>query len=184
MSETEVTHDRHESFMARLRRAGRRLDPEQRLAAIGALLLVVSEFLPWYTNDFQIGGGVRTVTQTALQAASLVELALFIIAGAVVVMLFLRAEGRDIHLPASDGTLLAAAGGWSTLMIFIRMLDRPAATVDQLSLRLGLDWGIFVALAATVTLTAAGIRLRRKAAGRAAQAHPAGQDSSRRAHGG
>lgn len=169
MPETEVTHGQRESFLVRLRHAGRRLDPEQRLAAIGALLLVVSEFLPWYSNDFQTSGGVRTVTQTALQAASLVELALFIIAGAVIVMLFLRAEGRDMHLPATDGTLLTAAGGWSTLMIFIRMLDRPTATVDQLSLRLGLDWGIFFALAATVTLTVAGLRLRR--------------NSSRHAHG-
>ena len=165
MPESQAAEKSKVALTTRVRWVLARLDPEQRLAAIGAALLIVSEFLPWYTNDFEIGGGVRTVTQTALQSASYVELALLIIAAAVGLLLFWRAEGHELHLPTSDGTLLTIAGLWSTVLIFLRMLDRPEATINELTLRLGLDWGVFVALAATVTLTTAGLRERRKRTG-------------------
>ncbi|HEV2771109.1 MAG TPA: hypothetical protein VGV40_13075, partial [Solirubrobacteraceae bacterium] len=82
-------------------------------------------------------------------------------------LLFARAERRDFHLPARDGTLLAAAGVWVCLLIFYRQLDQPEPTAGaQAAATVGVYWGIFLAFLAALVLTAAGVRLRAATAGR------------------
>lgn len=103
----------------------RRLNAEQRVAGIGALLLIVSTFGPF----------------------SWVEAAIVVIGVAVLLLLRRRAQGRPFHLPFGDGTVVAAAGVWSGILILIRLFDRP---VGQ-----GL-----LALACAALLVAAGIRER------------------------
>jgi hypothetical protein len=88
---------------ARLVAAFRRLNFEQRVAAVAALLLIVSTFGPF----------------------SFVELAEILVALGVLVLLFARAEGRRFHLPFGDGTVIAAAGIWAGALIVIRLFDRP-----------------------------------------------------------
>ena len=88
---------------ARLVAAFRALNVEQRVAAVAALLLIVSTFGPF----------------------SLVELAEILVALAVLALLFARAEGRSFHLPFGDGTVIAAAGIWAGVLIVIRLFDRP-----------------------------------------------------------
>jgi hypothetical protein len=81
----------------------RRLNFEQRAAAVGALLLVVSTFGPF----------------------SFVEAALVLVAGGVLYLLQQRADGRSFHLPFGDGTIIFVAGLWSGLLILVRLFDRP-----------------------------------------------------------
>ena len=81
----------------------RRLNFEQRVAGIGALLLIVSTFGPF----------------------SFVEAAIVLIGLSVLFLLRKRAEGREFHIPFGDGTVIAAAGAWSGLLIVIRLFDRP-----------------------------------------------------------
>ncbi len=81
----------------------RRLNLEQRIAAIAATLVVVSTLGPF----------------------SFVEAAEILAAGAVLVLLRLRAERREFHLPLGDGTAIAAAGAWCAVLIATRMFDRP-----------------------------------------------------------
>jgi hypothetical protein len=81
----------------------RRLNFEQRVAAVGALLLVVSTFGPF----------------------SFVEAAIVLIGLSILLLLRKRAEGREFHIPFGDGTVIAAAGAWSGLLIVIRLFDRP-----------------------------------------------------------
>jgi hypothetical protein len=76
---------------------------EQRVAAVGALLLIVSTFGPF----------------------SWVELAIMLVGVAVLLLLRRRAQGRPFHLPLGDGIVIAAAGLWSGLLILIRLFDRP-----------------------------------------------------------
>jgi len=76
---------------------------EQRVAAIGALLLIVSTFGPF----------------------SWVEVAIMLVGVAVLLLLRRRAQGRPFHLPFGDGIVIAAAGAWSALLILIRLFDRP-----------------------------------------------------------
>jgi hypothetical protein len=81
----------------------RLLNFEQRAAAVGAVLLIVSTFGPF----------------------SFVEAAVVLVAASVLLLLRRRAEGRDFHVPFGDGMVIAAAGAWTALLIVVRLFDRP-----------------------------------------------------------
>jgi hypothetical protein len=81
----------------------RALNLEQRVAAVGAVLLVVSTFGPF----------------------SFVEAAEILTGLGVLALLRARAQGRAFHLPLGDGTAIAAAGVWAALLIIARLFDRP-----------------------------------------------------------
>ena len=83
--------------------AWRRLNFEQKAAAVGAVLLIVSTF-----GSF-----------------SFVELAMVLTGGAVLALLKQRAERKEFHLPFGDGTVIFAAGIWAALLIVARLFDRP-----------------------------------------------------------
>jgi hypothetical protein len=89
--------------MADLVRDFRRLNAEQRVAAVGALLLGVSVFGPF----------------------SFVEAAELLIVLGVLALLRARAQGKRFHLPFGDGTVIAAAGFWAGLLIVVRLFERP-----------------------------------------------------------
>ena len=79
------------------------LNPEQRAAGIGALLLIISTFGPF----------------------SFVEVGLVLTGAGILVLLKKRADRAIFHLPFGDGAVIAAAGGWSGLLILARLFDRP-----------------------------------------------------------
>ncbi len=81
----------------------RRLNFEQRVAGVGALLLIVSTFGPF----------------------SFVEAAVVLTGGAVLALLYLRGIERRFDLPFADGTLVLAAGGWAAFLVAVRLFDRP-----------------------------------------------------------
>jgi hypothetical protein len=81
----------------------RALDGEQRVAGIGALLLIVSTFGPF----------------------SFVEGAIVLIGLAILLLLRRRAQGREFQLPFGDGAIVAAAGVWSAVLILVRLFSRP-----------------------------------------------------------
>jgi hypothetical protein len=89
--------------MAELVRTFRLLNAEQRVAAVGALLLGVSTFGPF----------------------SFVEVAELLIVLGVLALLRARALGKRFHLPFGDGTVIATAGIWAGLLIVVRLFDRP-----------------------------------------------------------
>ena len=93
---------RSSSFVRSLPPAWRLLGGEQRVAAVGALLLIVSTFGPF----------------TWVEAAEILT------ALAILVLLKRRADGVEFHLPFGDGTAIAAAGTWCGLLILIRLFDR------------------------------------------------------------
>jgi hypothetical protein len=89
--------------MAEVARTWRLLNFEQRVAGIGALLLVVSTFGPF----------------------SFVEAGEILLAAALLGLLYARARGMPFHLPFGDGTVILGAGIWAALLITARVLDRP-----------------------------------------------------------
>ncbi|MEA2363551.1 MAG: hypothetical protein QOD71_2696 [Thermoleophilaceae bacterium] len=89
--------------MAELVRTFRLLGFEQRVAAVGAVLLAISTFGPF----------------------SFVELAEILLALGVLALLRARALGKHFHLPFGDGTVIAAAGAWAAVLIVVRLFDRP-----------------------------------------------------------
>lgn len=72
------------------------------MAAVGAVLLVVSTFGPF----------------------TWVEAAEILVALGVLALLKRRADDEKFHLPFGDGTVIAGAGLWAGLLILIRLLDR------------------------------------------------------------
>ena len=76
---------------------------EQRVAAVGATLLIVSTLGPF----------------------SWVEVAIALVGVSVLLLLRRRAQGRPFHLPFGDGIVIAVAGAWSALLILVRLFDRP-----------------------------------------------------------
>ena len=76
---------------------------EQRVAAVGASLLIVSTLGPF----------------------SWIEVAIILVGVAVLLLLRRRAQGRPFHLPFGDGIVIAAAGAWAALLILVRLFDRP-----------------------------------------------------------
>jgi hypothetical protein len=89
--------------MADLIRTFRLLNAEQRVAAVGAFMLIVSTFGPF----------------------SFVEAAEILIAVGVLALLRARALGKRFHLPFGDGSVIAAAGAWAAALIVVRLFDRP-----------------------------------------------------------
>jgi len=95
--------DKSSEFLRSLPGAWRLLGPEQRVAAVGSLLLIVSTF-----GSF-----------------TFVEAAQVLTALGVLLLLKKRTDGSVFHLPFGDGTAIAAAGLWCGLLILVRLFDRP-----------------------------------------------------------
>jgi hypothetical protein len=144
----------------RVGRAWRALAPDQRPAAIAALGLIVTMFLPWYEKSALCGNrrGFCDDRISAFGAVSFVEAAVFLVAAGVLLLLFARAEGRGFHLPGGDGTVVLAAGLWAALLIFYRVFDRPDVSGEGATV--GIQWGFFVAFVAAGLLALAGARIR------------------------
>jgi hypothetical protein len=145
----------------RVRAAWRALAPEQRLVAFAALGLLLTMFLPWYstTSPGKLGKRIVAVhdTQSAIGAFSWVEAAVLLVALGVLALLFARGERRAFHLPGGDGAVITGAGVWACVLIVWRFFDKPELGTG---VSVGLEWGIFVALAAAVGLVLAGNRVR------------------------
>jgi hypothetical protein len=146
-------------------RAIGRLEPEQRLAAVAALALFATLFLPWYSSTVSLTSGrhahLGSPTFTGWEAFSFVEAAVLLVAVSVLVLLFQRAEGRAFHLPGGDGVAITLAGLWCCFLIVWRMFDKQGTTrQNELLASSGIEWGIFVALFVAAGLAYAGTRIR------------------------
>lgn len=159
--------EQRSSALARLSAAWRTLAPEGRLAAFAAGGLFVTMLLPWYQQNAVVSGGrgEPLVSQdlSAFQVFSFVEAAVLLVAIGVLVLLFARAEGRAFHLPGGDGTVVMGAGLWIVLLLVWRLFDKPGIATRGVAANVGIQWGIFFALAAAGLLAYAGSRMRRAA---------------------
>jgi hypothetical protein len=154
------------SLAGRIVHAWRELQPERRLAAAAALGLFVTLFLPWYQETVITTGvgskfALPSASLTGWAAFSFVEAAVLVVAVAVLILLFVRAEGRAFHVPGSDGGVIFAAGLWTTALILWRMFDKSSTTGHgQYVTTSGIEWGIFIALGIAALLAYAGSRIK------------------------
>lgn len=150
--------------VARVRAAWRELFADQRLAALAALGLVASMFLPWYQKTgFAVArGGAEKVEDSliAFESWGFVEASILLVALAVLLLLFLRGERRAFHLPFGDGIVIAAGGLWVMFLVFYRQVDKPGGDESgTLKTTVGVSWGIFVAFLLGALLAYAGWRI-------------------------
>jgi hypothetical protein len=148
-----------------VRRAWQALPQERRLAAIAAIGLFLTLFLPWYQRHFFIvvSGKLEPAgdSQTGWAAFSFVEAAVLLVSAGVLTLLFHRAEGRAFHLPGGDGFVIMAAGLWTCVLVVWRIFDKQGATSHaQDATTYGIEWGIFIALGVAAALAYAGSRIR------------------------
>jgi hypothetical protein len=143
--------------LIRVIRAWRALSREQRLTAVAALALWLTMFLPWYSENGLAKNSAVSLSLTAWDAFSFVELAVLAVSVAVLALLFARGERRAFHLPGGDGGVIMVAGAWVAVLIFYRILDKPSAR-DVIT---GIQWGIFIALFAAIWLAYTGVAMRR-----------------------
>jgi len=154
------------SLTGRLYRAWRLLPSERRLAALAAFGLFVVLFLPWYQETVVVPGAGKAAAASASVTGwghfSFVEAAVLLVGVAVLVLLFQRAEGRAFHVPGGDGFVIMAGGAWTCALVVWQIFDKPSATVHGAGATIsGIEWGIFVALAAAGALAYAGASIRR-----------------------
>ena len=144
--------------LTRIAQAWRAMAPEQRLASVAAVGLLITMFFPWYGLQSlnRKTGEIHSHSINAFGDVSFVEAAVFLVAAGVIVMLFARAERRAFHLPGGDGLIVTIAGGWAALLIFYRVFDRP----DGGGYPVGIEWGFFLAFIAAGGLAYAGWRIR------------------------
>ncbi len=150
--------------MQRLARDWRALSADQRLAAGAAVALFVTMLLPWYQQNAIVNAPRTAPLQSrnlnAFQVFSFVEAAVLLVAVSVVYLLYARAEGRDFHLPGSDGAVVMAAGLWTMALLVFRLFDKPGISSHGIAANVGIQWGIFFALAAAALMAYAGSRMR------------------------
>jgi hypothetical protein len=153
------------SGIARSGRAFTILNREQRMAALAAIGLFVSLFLPWYQETLVVAGKSRpqaaTASLTGWAAFSFVEAAVLLVAVAVLALLFNRAEGKAFHVPGGDGGVITAAGLWTCALIIWRVFDKQGTSTHGASVAAsGIEWGIFVTLAVSAFLAYSGFVIR------------------------
>ena len=134
----------------------RLLDPEQRLAGIAALGILLSLFTPWWRDP------VFDLSYWALRRFTWIELALILVAGSALLLLLRRAQGRVFHLPLSDGTLAMGAGLWCCVLVIARLLDPPTRTVRGHTFDYDMRWGALLCIASGLVLAYSGLRGRRR----------------------
>ncbi len=149
----------------RMLRAWRELPQERRLAVLASVGLFFTLFLPWYQETVFANGvtSLRSASSslTGWGAFSFVEAAVLLVAAAVLILLFVRAEGQAFHVPGGDGGVITAAGFWTCVLIIWRIFDKEGTSRhDQIAYTSGIEWGIFVALGVAAVLTYAGSQIR------------------------
>jgi hypothetical protein len=156
--------DRPPSLPTRLLDAWEALDFEQRLAGGAASLMFITMFFPWYQQNAVVSAAktqpLISRNLSAFAVFSFVEAADLLVALAILFLLFARAERRSFHLPGGDGTVVLIAGIWTAVLLVWRLFDKPGITRHGIAANVGIQWGIFFALASAGLLAYAGSRMR------------------------
>jgi hypothetical protein len=120
----------------------RRLRAGEWLAGLSGLVLLVALFLPWYADE----AGSRT----GWQALGALDVVLALVALSALAIPVVTAFHRVPALPLAHQSLTVLVGLLAVVLVLIRVLNMP----DWAD---GREWGLWVALAATVGVVAGGL---------------------------
>jgi hypothetical protein len=118
------------------------------LTWLSGLLLAVSAFTDWYVGD---GQGVTT-SIIGWHTGTLGKL-VFFVGLAVLAIVFLREAGIELPATLPESLVVIALGALSTIFVLIRLISIP----DEFFGWRGRGIGIFISLAASVLVIAAGL---------------------------
>ena len=144
-----------ESFPRKLLSDLRGLGGNERIAVIGAAVMVGSLALPWYQSPIS-----NDLVLTGIGAFGWAEGALVLIAAATVFLALQGGGGYVPPRPLREWALFVLAGCWAALIVLYRIADRPRFTLAGHDEPYNLHYAIFVALAGAVLIVMAGLRMR------------------------
>ncbi len=129
----------------------RRLRAGEWLAAAGGIVLIVGLVLPWY----EIGGvdpaqDVRYPEANGFEALTVIDLVLAAIAVLPISLSILQATQDSPAKPVAASVLTITFGVISVVLVLLRIVDQPDRDL------IGVGVGAWVALVATLALTAGG----------------------------
>jgi hypothetical protein len=133
----------------------RGLGGNERIAVIGAAVMVGSLLLPWYESPIS-----NDLVRTGIGAFGWAEGALVLIAGATTFLALQGGGGYVPPRPLREWALFVVAGCWAALIVLYRIADRPRFTLAGHDEPYDLHYAIFVALAGAVIIVMAGLRMR------------------------
>jgi hypothetical protein len=133
----------------------RGLGGNERIAVIGAAVMVGSLFLPWWESPIS-----DELVQTGFGAFGWAEAALVLIAAATTFLALQGGGGYVPPRPLREWALFVVAGCWAALIVLYRIADRPRFTLEGHDEPYDLHYAIFVALAGAVIIVIAGLRMR------------------------
>ena len=133
----------------------RGLGGNERIAVIGAAVIVGSLFLPWWQSPIS-----NELVQTGFGAFGWAEAALLLIAAATVYLALQGGGGYVPPRPLREWALFVAAGSWAAAIVLYRIADRPRFTLAGHDEPYDLHYAIFVGLAGAVIIVMAGLRMR------------------------
>jgi hypothetical protein len=147
--------ERVTSLPRQLLRDLRGLGGNERIAVIGAAVMVGSLLLPWYESPIS-----NDLVLTGIGAFGWAEAALVLIAAATTFLALQGGGGWVPPRPLREWALFVVAGCWAALIVLYRIADRPRFTLAGHDEPYNLHYAIFVALAGAVIIVMAGLRMR------------------------
>jgi hypothetical protein len=133
----------------------RGLGGNERIAVIGAAVMVGSLFLPWYESPIS-----NDLVLTGIGAFGWAEGALVLIAAATTFLALQAGGGYVPPRPLREWALFVVTGCWAALIVLYRIADRPRFTLAGHDEPYALHYAIFVALVGALIIVAAGLRMR------------------------
>jgi hypothetical protein len=130
------------------------LGGNERIAVIGAAVMVASLFLPWYESPIS-----SDLVLTGIGAFGWAEAALVLIAAATTFLALQGGGGYVPPRPLREWALFVVAGCWAALIVLYRIADRPRFTLAGHDEPYDLHYAIFVALAGALIIVIAGLRM-------------------------
>jgi hypothetical protein len=144
-----------QSFFGKLLSDLRGLGGNERIAVIGAAVMVGSLVLPWYQSPIS-----NDLVLTGVGAFGWAEAAMVLIAAATVFLALQGGGGYVPPRPLREWALFVAAGCWAAVIVLYRIADRPRFTLAGHDEPYNLHYAIFVALAGAALIVVAGLRMR------------------------
>lgn len=133
----------------------RGLGGNERIAVIGAAVMVGSLALPWYESPIS-----NDLVLTGIGAFGWAEAALVLIAAATTFLALQGGGGYVPPRPLREWALFVVAGCWAALIVLYRIADRPRFTLAGHDEPYDLHYAIFVALGGAMIIVIAGLRMR------------------------
>jgi hypothetical protein len=133
----------------------RGLGGNERIAVIGAAVMVFSLLLPWYQSPIS-----NDLVLTGIGGFSWAEGTLLVVAAATTFLALQGGGGYVPPRPLREWSLFVVAGLWAAGIVVYRMFDRPPFTLGGRDEPYDLHYAIFVALAGALIIVVAGLRMR------------------------